>query len=335
MNSAHLTAMPRSGVAACAMAVVLALSGGTADAADQVKVRLSFTPFAAHISVYVAKAKGFYQQNGLDVEILGGRGSTFAAMTVGSGNEEFGIADSAAVVTARSKAVPIVAVANLAQDNGAALFTTASSNIAKIEDLKGKNVGVFTGSTTTIFLQALLKKHGLSLDDVKPVTVRSGTDLPLVLDGKIDAEVTVYNNELIAWGIEHPNLKLRIWHMRDLGFDTPGYAVVTNETLLKQKPQIVRGFTSATMMGLDYALKNPKEAVDILVKAVPELKANIEIAKWTAMIPGTTSAATQHDGIGALDKAKWETLNDLLKTYGVIEQKVNLDGLLVDGFRKK
>jgi NitT/TauT family transport system substrate-binding protein len=320
--------------ASCALvAIGLAVITQGANAADIVSVRLSFTPFAAHIPIYVAKEKGYYSQAGLDVQILPGRGSSFAAMTVGSGKEEFGIADAAAVVTTRAQGVPIVALANLQQDNGVALFATESSGITVPAQLKDRNVGVFTGSTTTIFLQALLKKNGLTMDDIKPVTVRSGTDLPLVLSGKIDAEVTVYNNELVAWRIEHPELKLRHWTMSSLGFDTPGYAIVTSEDLLKQKPQLVKAFKDATIKGIDYSVSNPGEAVQMLTKAVPELKVEIETAKWQATIPVTRSPFTDKNGLGALDKQKWETLNDLLKTYNVINVKVNLNDLLKDASR--
>ena len=78
---------------------------------------------------------------------------------------------------------------------------------------------------------------------------------------------------------------------------------------------------------------NADEAVEILVKAAPELKSNIETAKWQATIPATTSAATEKDGLGVLDRAKWEHLNDLLKTYSVIEAKVDLDVVLKNNFR--
>jgi NitT/TauT family transport system substrate-binding protein len=302
-------------------------------AADVVSVRLSYTPFAAHIPVYVAKAKGYYGAAGLDVNILPGRGSTFAAMTVGAGQEEFGISDAASVLAARAKGVPIIAIGNLQQDNGVALIATEKSGITKVEDLKGRNVGIFPGSTTTIFLEALLKKHGLTMNDTTAVTWRPGTDLPLILDGKIDSEATVYNNEVITWAIEHPELKLRVWPMATLGFDTPGYALVTNEGLAKSKPQMVGAFAKATFKGTEYALQHPDEAVAILVAAAPELKSNIEAAKWKATIPATTSEATKKDGLGMLDRPKWEHLNDLLTTYSVIDAKVDLDAVLKNNFR--
>src|SRR5882757_3394779 len=94
----------RMGLLAAAGAIGIALGAtGQAVAADKVSVRLSYTPFAAHIPIYVAKAKGYYEQVGLDVEILPGRGSTFAAMTVGAAKEEFGVSDAAAVLAARAK----------------------------------------------------------------------------------------------------------------------------------------------------------------------------------------------------------------------------------------
>jgi NitT/TauT family transport system substrate-binding protein len=311
------------------VAAACAYASPPASAAESVSVRLSYTPFAAHIPVYVAKAKGYYGEADADVQILPGRGSTFAAMTVGAGKEEFGISDAAAVLAARAKGVPIIATANLQQDNGVAWIATEKSGISKVEELKGRNVGILPGSTTTIFLEALLKKHGLTLNDVTAVTWRPGTDLPMLLDGKIDSEATVYNNEVIAWGIEYPQLKLRVWPMASLGFDTPGYALVTSEDLAKRNPKLVKGFTAATLKGMDYAVANPEEAVEILVKAAPELKSNIEAAKWKAMIPATKGGSS----IGALNRAKWETLNDLLKTYGVIDQKVDLAIVLKSEYR--
>jgi NitT/TauT family transport system substrate-binding protein len=314
-------------------ALVLASTQKSA-AADKVSVRLSYTPFAAHIPVYVAKAKGYYDADGLDVDILSGRGSVFAATTVGAGKEEFGISDAASVLVARAKGVPVIAIGNLQQDNGVALIATEKSGISKVEDLKGRNIGILPGSTTTIFLQALLKKHGMTMDDFKAITWRPGTDLPLLLDGKIDSEVTVYNNEVIAWGIEHPELKLKVWTMASLGFDTPGYALITSEEYAAKNPKIVSAFAKATFKGTDYALKNADEAVDILVKAAPELKKEIESAKWKATIGPTQSEATKKDGLGAMDKAKWENLNELLQSYAVIDNKVDLSKVLKEEYRR-
>jgi NitT/TauT family transport system substrate-binding protein len=309
------------------------LSAAPSFAAETVSVRLSYTPFAAHIAIYAAAAQGYYKDAGLEVNILPGRGSTFAAMTVGAGKEEFGVSDPAAVLAARAKGVPIVAVANLQQDNGVALIATEKSGISKVEDLRGRKVGILPGSTTTIFLQALLKKHGIAIEDVSSVTWRPGTDLPMLLDGSVEAEATVYNNEIITWGVEHPELKLKVWTMASLGFDTPGYALVTSEEMIAKRPEVVRAFTKATLKGAEWALKNSSEAVADLVRGAPELKAEIEAKKWEATIPATTSAATAKAGLGALDTPKWATLNELLATYAVIDSKVDLSTVLKDGYR--
>jgi ABC-type nitrate/sulfonate/bicarbonate transport system substrate-binding protein len=150
------------------------------------------------------------------------------------------------------------------------------------------------------------------------------------LEGKIDSEATVYNNEVIAWGIEHPELKLHVRPMASLGFDTPGYALVTSEDLAKKNPKMVKDFNAATLKGMDYAVAHPGEAVDILVQGAPELKANIETEKWKEMIPATSSRSAPP---GGLDRTKWEALNELLKTYDVIEAKVDLNAVLKSEYR--
>jgi NitT/TauT family transport system substrate-binding protein len=301
-------------------------------AADHVSVSMSYTPWSAYIPLYVGTGKGFYDKAGLQVDIRTNRGAA-ATMAVGTGEGEFGYSDSAAAMTARAKGVPLVVTANLQQDNGAALFATEQSGITRLEDLKGRNIGAFTGSPTTIFLEALLNKTGLSMNDVNIVTVRSGTDLPLVLNGGIDAEVTIFNNELTSWPIEHPGLKLRIWRLRDIGFATPGYGLITSEKLVAERPDLVRRFTKATIDAQNYALANPDDAVKILVAAVPELKPNIELAQWRALVPTASSASTEKDGAGAIDRPKWETLKTLLTTYKVIDQDVDLKVMLRDDLR--
>ena len=134
--------------------------------------------------------------------------------------------------------------------------------------------------------------------------------------------------------IEHPELKLKVWTMASLGFDTPGYALISSDEYAAKNPKIVGAFAKATFKGTDYALKNAYEAVDILVKAAPELKKEIESAKWKATIGPTQSEATKKDGLGAMDKAKWENLNELLQSYAVIDNKVDLSKVLKAEYRR-
>jgi NitT/TauT family transport system substrate-binding protein len=325
-------ALRRRFASAACVAFALALAPISASAADNVSISLAYTAWAANIMLYVGVAKGFYEKEGLNVEIKPNRGAA-ATMLVGNGQEQFAFIDSAAAVTARAKGIPIVALANLQQDNGSALFATERSGIQKVEDMRGKNVGAFTGSQTTIFLQALLNKHGMTMNDVNIVTVRSGTDLPLVQNGGIDAEVTIFNNELTAWPILYPDLKLKIWRLRDLGFDTPGAAIVTGEKLVNENPKLAKRFTDATLAALDFSVKNPEEAVKILVAAVPELKPELEAAKWKALMPTVTAPVTEKHGLGAIDAPRWEELKNLLLTYKVIENDIDLKPMLRDDLR--
>ena len=157
---------------------------------------------------------------------------------------------------------------------------------------------------------------------------RSGTDLPLVLSGKIDAEVSVYNNELVAWRIEHPELKLRHWTMSSLGFDTPGYAIITSEELFKQKPQLAAAFTQGDRERHRIRGQQSRRGGADPDQGGARAQGRNRNGEMGGDDPGDARPGHREGRTGRARPAKWETFNELLKTYGVINAKVNLDDLL-------
>src|SRR6202012_3308434 len=109
---------------------------------EHVSVRLNFLPGAEHSFLYLAKQKGWFAQEGLDVEIVPGQGSTVAVKTVGSGEDQFAIAATASVAHGWEVGVPLVYVAMLLKHTPAAIFSTPKKNIRSMSDLCGKRIGV-------------------------------------------------------------------------------------------------------------------------------------------------------------------------------------------------
>lgn len=295
---------------------------------DKVRLRLSYLVFATHIPYVVADQKGYFKENNIQVELLKGQGSSFAVQVVGAKKEEFGHAAAPSILTAVAQGVPVVSVADLYTTSHMALFATEKSGIKEPKDLKGHTVGLFVGSTTEIMTRALLKKYGLTDKDVQTVTVKAGGDLPLVTEGKIEAEISYFTNELAAWKISNPDLKLKIWRLDELGFDVPGEELIVHKDLLKENPDLVRRFVDATMKGARYAKENPAEAVDLLVKAFPELNKEQETAKWKEMA-GIVNTSGQHP------EAKWKALHDLMVEYKVIEKALNLSDAYTNQYLTK
>lgn len=295
---------------------------------DDVTFRLSFLPFAEHLPIVVANEIGAYEDHCINVEILQGQGSTFAVQVVGTGSEDFGNAAPGSVLNAAAEGIPVVSIADLYVDSGQALFATAESGITGPEDLAGHRIGVFPGSFTQIALEALLAQQGIEDGDVELITVSPGSDLPLVLDGTIEAEVTLIHNEITEWQIANPDLELNVWELQDLGLGTPGQTIITSQTMVDENPELVERFVAATLAGMEYAVANPAESIDLFVDAFPDAGINgeAEAAKWE-ILSGWVVSDGRHD------TERWQALEDLMIEYEGLTERVLGDGaVLTDEF---
>lgn len=123
---------------------ILLVIAGTGTSTAQVKpplehvsIRLNFLPGAEHAFLYLGQQKGWYSDEGIGLEVIPGQGSTVAVKTVGSGEDEFAIADTASVARGWEAGVPIVYVAMLLRNTPAAIFSIPSKNIRSMDDLCG------------------------------------------------------------------------------------------------------------------------------------------------------------------------------------------------------
>src|SRR5271154_4555709 len=118
---------------AIASTILLALSSlcATERADDSVTLRLKWLNQAQFAGFYVAKEKGYYKSEGLDVNIQPGGPDFPAVQMITGGNEQFGVTAADQILIARSKGVPVVAIAVIYRENPFVLFALKSSGITK------------------------------------------------------------------------------------------------------------------------------------------------------------------------------------------------------------
>ena len=140
--------------------LLLALSSlfATAYADEAVTLRLKWLNQAQFAGFYVAKEKAFYKSEGLDVNIQPGGPDFPAVQMVTGGNEQFGVTGADQILIARSKGVPVVALAVIYRRNPFVLFSLAKSGIKAPTDYVGKNVGVKIGGNEELIYRAVLAK---------------------------------------------------------------------------------------------------------------------------------------------------------------------------------
>jgi NitT/TauT family transport system substrate-binding protein len=156
-------------------------------ALQHVSVRLNFLPGVEHAFLYLGKQKGWYAEQGIDLEVVPGQGSTVAVKTVGSGEDQFAIADTGSVARGWEAGVPLVYVAMLLKHTPAAIFSSPSHNIVAMHDLCGKKVGINLRSTTAEQYHAMVRLAKLDCS-IEEIPISSGGSKE-VLTNAVDAAV--------------------------------------------------------------------------------------------------------------------------------------------------
>jgi NitT/TauT family transport system substrate-binding protein len=312
-----------AGVAAAGL-----MCAAPAFAADDVSVQLDWVVRGNHAMFFVGKEKGFFNQGGINVTaIRKGTGSVDALKLISNGNAEFGFADLPTLQVGRSQSLPVVAIAAVNQKSPLAIISLKSKNpLSKPADLKDKNIGVHPAGSTFVFLKAFFAKNGLNLADFKQSTLAPPYENMLVLGrvdvvpGYIDAEVPELEAKTGGPG------SLSILLGADYGYKAYGSGLFTSEKMIAEKPDLVQRFVKAYIQSFQFVIENPKEAVDIIVKANPEYKGREEalFKQIDADIKSTFfSDYSKSNGIGAISAAQWKETAQVLQEQGVLPASFN------------
>ena len=323
------------------LAVILATMLSTAAlAADKVSVQLDYVVRGNHAMFFVAKKKGYFEKQGLDVtEIRRGTGSPNAMRLVGNGNAEFGFGDLPTLAVARAQNVPVVALAAVNQHSPLGMLALAKSHkLTKPQDLKGLNIGVQPSGSTYVFLKAFLAANGMSLNDVQQSTLTPPYENYLLLGrvdtvpGYIDAEVPELEAKAGGPG------SLSIMMGADHGWKAYGSGLFTSEKMIKDKPDVVARFVKAYGEAFDYVVAHPEEAAEITAKAAPGYaeKKDVLLAQINADIASTfTSPETKEHGLGWMTETQWEETLKTLTDQGVLKTALPADSVFTDKFLAK
>src|SRR5882762_2234609 len=323
-------------VLACVVAAaVCGLLAPPAIAADKVIVQLDYVVRGNHAMFFVAKEKGYFEKQGIDVTaIQRGTGSPNAMRFVAGGNAQFGFGDLPTLAVARSQDVPVVALAAVNQHSPLGMLALSSKHkLTKPQDLKGLNVGVQPSGSTYVFLKAFLASNGMTLDDIKQSTVTPPYENYLLLGrvdtvpGYIDAEVPELEAKAGGAG------SLSIMQGSDFGYTVYGSGLFTSEKMIAEKSDVVQRFVTAYMQAFADVIASPTEAADIIIEANPEYGArkDVLVQQIEADIKGTFfSPQTRTHGIGWMTKEAWASTTKILLEQGVMKQAINVEAAFSD-----
>lgn len=306
-------------VVAASMALLSALP---ASAAEKVSVRLKWLAQAQFAGFYVAKAKGFYDQAGLDLTINPGGPNLNVETLVASGNDTFGLAGGTeTVLLAREKGLPLVCIGVTVQKTPFTYVTYKDSGITKVQDFAGKKVATwFTGTQYTLY--SMLASAGVKQADLT-IVPQSGSMAPFV-EKQFDVAAATYYNELNTLKEQGLGDKLVLIKPDDYGVVVQQDTVLVSEKYRNEKPQQVQAFMNATVKGWKYALQNKKEAIDIIMAAAPSLNRPHQEAMLDEFEKLVKAGKGGSDGILAIDLPTVEKMQTQLVGYKALKAPADL-----------
>lgn len=269
-------------VCALALGCALVLAGcGSGAVADKVVLQLNWFHEAEFVGYYMADAKGFYQNQGLEVEIREGGPGNPARDKVVDGNADFAITSFAEQVQMVQEVKPVQAVAAIFQIPPLVIFALEESGIHEPSDLEGKRVGVTTGYWKAVLRQTL-DAAGVDPGGVTEVDVKVG-EMGLLYDRTVDAWLGYAQDEPIQAEVAgHPVSTI---YPADYGIGGYEGLIIANETTLAGKAEMVKRFVKASIEGWRYALEHADEAAQVLDKWAPQPGLEFQKLAVRAVVP--------------------------------------------------
>jgi NitT/TauT family transport system substrate-binding protein len=232
-----------------ATALVLSLVAGSAFAETTIKFTLGWKTQGSDAAFFVAKDKGYFKQEGLNVVIDQGEGSGATVTRIMGGAYDAGFGDMNAIIqnaATRPDVAPVM-VYMIWNQPPFAIVTRATSGIKTPKDFEGRTLGGAPGTPTTRMLPVFAKANGLDLDKIKLTNMAPNLQEPMLIQGQIDAalvfNITSYFN--LVLNRQDPDKDFTWISFGDFGLDLYSNGLMVSQRLLKENPKAVAGLVRA------------------------------------------------------------------------------------------
>lgn len=286
-----------------------------ASVALQLKWRHQFQ-FAGY---YAALEKGYYREAGLDVNIQEAMPGLDTVKAVAEGKAEFGVGNSD-LLLARHQGKPVVVLATIFQHSPACILALRGRGIRSISDLAGRTLATEASSAD---LLAFLKRAGLTPDRLKLVPYQPD-NLALLESGQLDAAPAYVTNE--PFELSRRGIPFLEFRPISGGIDFYGDNLYTTDRLLRDKPEMVAAFRSASLKGWRYALEHPDEIVDLILRKYRPDADRAHLV-WEADRIRDLVMPELVD-VGYMSPERWRRMAEIYTDVGFLPAGWNFNGLL-------
>lgn len=298
---------------------ISACSGNFSDQAKPVTFMAGYKPQAnlPFVAAYVAKAKGYFTEQKLDVTIRHASSGEHTQLLL-SGDVQFTTADAESVIKKRANpGIPIRAIALFGQRGQQGYIALESSGIRTPQDWQGKTFG-YKGSQPPSYL-AILEATGT--DRSKIEEVRVGYDPRILSEGQVDVLAVFKSNEPNI--LQNLGFPVTLFDPENYGVPTMGLTYIAHKDYLNDEKKTVKRFLKATIKGWEFALSNIEETLDIIMTFAPQANREHQRFMLQQELADAQSPLTQQHGLGWMTEEQWHELYNQLLIHQALHEPFN------------
>ena len=318
-----------------ASVVGLELSAPSAQTAPQkVVFALNWFPVGDHAAYWVALEKGYYRQRGLDVDMQNSKGSGDSIAKVDTGRADVGLADSAVVIASSARGTKVKVVGMVFDKSPLNVWSRKEAPITKPKDLEGKTVGAPPGDGQRQMFPAFARLNNIDQTKVTWVNVEPAAKVPALAEKRVDA-VADYTTGLPFYekAVGKGNAIMLPW--ADHGFDMYSMSIIASEKTMKERAPMLRAFLEASYLGWRDVMTDPKSALEIFKKRVPEIDLSIIEPNMMMGLELMKTERYAKNGIGWMDDKKMCASVELVNTYMGVPKPVDCKDVYTNEFLTK
>jgi NitT/TauT family transport system substrate-binding protein len=290
--------------------------------------RLNWTLYGEHAPFFLARDKGFYREEGLEVEIQEGSGSTTVSQLVANGSSPVAYVDAATMMRGVGAGMPIKAVGvTLQQSPMAFIYRADAARPTKISEIKGSRIAITAGDASLAIFTAFMGKLGMKLEDVQMITVANpAAKEQAVLSKQADALLGYFMDQGPRMQLQ-TGVKMGWTRLYDMaGVTTLSSAIIANNDWLKdaRNQDLLRRFLRASQRGWQHSFEHRAEAAEIFRKAAPAFTQEIALLEVDGTMTIIRTERTKGRPIAWSDADDWKDSQDLLEKFAKLKPQPNL-----------
>ena len=290
---------------------------------EKITFVLDWTPNTNHTGLYAAQKLGYFEEAGLEVEIVQPP-EDGAVVLVASGKAQFGVSfqDSLAPALIEGDAIPVTAVASVIQHNTSGIISRAGEGMDRPKGMAGHSYATWNGAIELATIEKVVEADGGDYSKVELIPSTVTDEVSALKTNSVDSIWIFY-----AWAgvkTELEGLETDYFAFADIDpvFDYYTPVIISGNKFLEENPETAKAFLSALSKGYEFAIENPEEAAEILCDAAPELDKELVVASQKYLADQYKADAPYW---GYMDENRWNNFYQWVNDHELVEGKVMLD----------